>query len=257
MLARDATRTQRLRDQLTDPDLGETFLLTHAQTLDADRFAKLVAAWAIRTDPEAADRAWREDTGKEELSLAPTTGGYHLTGWLTTTSGQALDTALTAHMGRKSQDDQRTPNQRRAAALTGLARESLDTGTHGTSARIRPHLTVTVPWNTLRALTTTHHPDQPAEHHADPAEPHGDAADPADDGDHGEYSLATGLDYEALRGLEPATFPDGTPLAPGLLARLACGSQLSRVVFGPDSTILDVGREKRIFPANQALRGSW
>jgi len=35
-----------------------------------------------------------------------------------------------------------------------------------------------------------------------------------------------------------------------MLARLVCESSLSRVVFGPDSTVLDVGREQRIFPAH-------
>src|SRR5699024_6955304 len=61
----------------------------------------------------------------------------------------------------------------------------------------------------------------------------------------------TRLDHRHLRAIDPATFSDGTPSPPALLARLACGSQLSRIIFGPDSTVLDVGRTKRIFPANQ------
>src|SRR5690625_7785744 len=53
-----------------------------------------------------------------------------------------------------------------------------------------------------------------------------------------------------MTGIDPATLEDGTPVSPALLARLACGSGLSRVVFGPDSQVLDVGREQRIFPAH-------
>src|SRR5690625_7781716 len=53
-----------------------------------------------------------------------------------------------------------------------------------------------------------------------------------------------------MTGIDPATLEDGTPVSPALLARLACGSGLSRVVFGADSQVLDVGREQRIFPAH-------
>src|SRR5699024_4800727 len=70
-------------------------------------------------------------------------------------------------------------------------------------------------------------------------------------GEAGETVISPSLDYEALVGVMPATLADGTPLPPGVLARLACESMLTRVVFGPDSTILDAGREERIFPAHQ------
>jgi hypothetical protein len=63
--------------------------------------------------------------------------------------------------------------------------------------------------------------------------------------------IAADLDAKALTGVEPATFPDGTPLPPTLLARLTCAGGLHRVVFGPDSQVLDVGREERLFTAAQ------
>ncbi|WP_324651393.1 HNH endonuclease signature motif containing protein [Georgenia sp. H159] len=66
-----------------------------------------------------------------------------------------------------------------------------------------------------------------------------------------DHVISTALDYGGLVGLQAAVLEDGTPIPPGLLSRLVCESQLSRVVFGPESTILDAGREKRIFPANQ------
>ena len=64
------------------------------------------------------------------------------------------------------------------------------------------------------------------------------------------HVISTSIDPTAMTGIEPATLPDGTPIPPALLARLVCESALSRVVFGPDSTVLDVGREQRIFPAH-------
>lgn len=44
----------------------------------------------------------------------------------------------------------------------------------------------------------------------------------------------------------PAVFSEtGTPVPAGLLRRIACDSQVTRIVFGPDSQILDVGRARR------------
>ncbi|MGO1173742.1 MAG: DUF222 domain-containing protein, partial [Actinomycetaceae bacterium] len=152
ILAREATRTTVLQEQLRDTELGETFLVDQAQQMGAGQFAQLVKAWAIAADPDAADRAWRDDDAKEELTVAATTGGYHVNGWLDDLSGYVVTTALNAHMGIKDADDRRTPAQRRAAAFVSLAHQSLDVGQQMPHARIRPHVTVTATLETLRAL---------------------------------------------------------------------------------------------------------
>ncbi|MBD8062385.1 HNH endonuclease signature motif containing protein [Oceanitalea stevensii] len=302
VLVRGALTTNRLRAQLSDSELGEGFLVEQAERMDAGSFAKLVGTWAIASDPEAADRAWREDGAKEQLTLSRTMDGYHLNGWLDELSGQSVDTALRAHMGRKAKGDERAPAQRRAAALTSLARQSLDAGEQGKGARIRPHVTVTADIETLRALAAaTGSPRPPVtasgrEHEPggelgfweealctapggprDPGQPGGDTFQPSvpggprDPGQSGgdpfqlspearawmdawqpgdTHVIATAIDPRAMTGIEPATLEDGTPVPPAMLARLVCESSLSRVVFGPDSTVLDVGREQRIFPAH-------
>lgn len=291
VLVREAIRTTQLRTQLADPDLGEAFLVEQAAAMDAGTFTRLVRAWALAADPEAADRAWREAGTKEELTISPTTGGYHVNGWLDDVSGQAVRIALKAHAGRKGADDTRTPAQRRAAALVSLARQSLDVGLQGAGARIRPHLTVTTSLEALRALAAaTGSAVPPTRHDGKPYAPgaafgapseaaltapggprdEGAAAPDATDGQRGgveisattrqwveqwrpgdDHVISTSIDHEALRGIAPAVLEDGTPVPPALLARLACESQISRVIFGAESTILDAGREKRIFPANQ------
>ncbi|MEE6288738.1 DUF222 domain-containing protein [Georgenia sp. MJ173] len=348
VLVREAVTTQRLRAQLVDPVMGEAFLVDQAQVMDAGTFTKVVKAWAIRVDPEAADRRWREDDAKEKFTVAPTTDGFHVEGWLDDVSGTAVRAALAAHMGRKAKGDDRPAAQRRAAALVSLARQSLDGGLQGAGARVRPHVTVTTSLETLRAMAAatgsavpptpmptttapTPTPDAPdgSGEPAGPGEPGScveisaestlsapggprdaqtpsgrprDAGSPAGgqrgpnssagsdgstapenpagpdnpadlDGAAGavlfelspqartrveqwqpgdDHVISTAIDYDAIRGMEPATLEDGTPLSPALLARLVCESALSRVVFGPQSTVLDVGREQRIFPANQA-----
>lgn len=43
----------------------------------------------------------------------------------------------------------------------------------------------------------------------------------------------------------------GTVLTPGALSRIACDAEVCRIVFGPDSQILDVGRKRRLFTEPQ------
>src|SRR5699024_6598360 len=128
------------------------FLLKQAKQMDATKFAKVANSWAIETDPKAADRQWRKDAAKEGVTLVSSEDGYFLSGHLNSVSGAILDEALRAHMGRKAADDPRPYDERRADALTALASQSLDSGLQMPNARIRPHLTVTVEYDTLRRL---------------------------------------------------------------------------------------------------------
>lgn len=67
----------------------------------------------------------------------------------------------------------------------------------------------------------------------------------------GEWGVPVGLpvhgvDWDAVLAQSPARWVDGTgPVPPGVLRRLACDSTIGRVVFGPDSQILNVGRRER------------
>ncbi|MFH5823890.1 DUF222 domain-containing protein [Georgenia sp. AZ-5] len=283
-MVRLAADTDVRRDRLRDPDVGEAFLLQHAKRLDASDFTVAVQQWGLRADPDAADRAYREDGAREEFYLAETTDGFVPGGWLSKTSGKLLMTALAARTGTPSRTDKRTPAQRRANALVGLAQLALDSGTLRPGARIRPHLAVMVPFETLQRLVAAcaprHRPGcRPTVAHRGAAfglnpgrgldpdlaglpggdRPTGPAVLEADRGTRGctcgaadpEAVIGADVDASAMGGVEPATYDDGSPLPPSLLARLACGSQMHRVVFGPDSEVLDLGREERLFSAAQ------
>ena len=128
VLARECTKSPALLDRLTDPERGEGYLLDQARGVDATRFAKIAKSWAIETDPQGADRAWRADAAKEDLTLTPAEEGYRIRGWLTPANGALLSQALAAHMGRRAADDTRTFPQRQAAGLMSLAHQSLDAG---------------------------------------------------------------------------------------------------------------------------------
>src|SRR5699024_983960 len=152
IIARRCTKTDKHRKRLADPRQGEQFLIDHAKQMDAGKFSKVANAWAIESDPKAAERQWRQESAKEEFTLAPVEDGFHLAGWLHPVNGALLQEALSSHMGRKAADDLRPINERRADGLISLAAQSLDSGVKMPSARIRPHLTVTMEYDTIERL---------------------------------------------------------------------------------------------------------
>ncbi|WP_159620457.1 HNH endonuclease signature motif containing protein [Ruania rhizosphaerae] len=292
-LARHATTTDALRERLADAEVGEQFLLEQARVLDADSFTRLVKTWAIRADPDAADRNWREDSGKEHFFVSATTAGRRLDGWLDHTNGQIVEQAFAAVTGVPSADDDRTPSQRNAHALVTMARYVLDTGEFQPSARVRPHLLVHVPADTLHRLTTTpvpvpdhHRPRCTCHHHTGAGgATHAGAADstggcePVEPGPRGTAPALPGLgdttghapgcpadptapvisstiDPQHLTGAEPATLADGTPISHTALAHLTCDAEFTRVILHPDGQILDVGRAQRLHTAAQT-RAIW
>lgn len=271
VLTRRATKTSVLRQQLQDPQMGEAFLLEQATRLPVEAFARVVAAWAIRTDPEAADRAWREQDAAEELFLSPTLDGYAINGWLDTEHGQVLDTALNAIVGVPTASDDRHPCQRRADALTHLARTALDSGGLQPNARVRPHIAVTIEEPTLEALITAGRPVRAAGRGRMAAASHGrDDPNPVSDrtlpaaqqpglgdldtvpGSQAPVSIPGDLDLSVLDGATPASWADGTPIPAGQTTRLLCAGEFHRVVFGSEGEILDSGRTCRLFTPAQA-----
>jgi hypothetical protein len=208
-----------------------------------DRFRGLVRYFARHAHPDADERGYTRAKDREHLDISPTLGGYHLSGFLTEEHGQTLTTAIGSVMGAPARGDDRTPGQRRAQALADLARVVLDHGHTGTGASVRPHLSVTVSWTELQALATknritNHQSSAPVDATATSA------------GSTTRVSTTGAADTTGVAGVasvqSPAVFTEtGMPVPTSLLRRIACDSQVTRIVFGSDSQILDVGRAQR------------
>ncbi len=221
-MTRTCLRTPRLREALTDPVCGEEFLIAHAH-LGLDAFRVLLNTWAVRADPDAADAAYRDDQARHQLLLADTTDGTDVTGKLSPLGGETVRAALLAQIGIPAKDDPRTHGQRLHDALIALAAAALDGGTLGRHASVRPQIVVHVDYPTYRGLLT-----------------------PTDEGEA----------EQPLGGLVPAGLQEsGQPLAPEEFRRIHCDSQVTRIVFGPQGEVLDVGRTQRTFtgPLRRAL----
>ncbi|WP_285106241.1 HNH endonuclease signature motif containing protein [Promicromonospora sp. MEB111] len=206
-----------------------------------DRFRGLVRYFARHADPDADERGYTKARQREYLDVAPTLGGYHLSGFLTEEHGQALTTAIGSVMGTPAAADDRTPGQRRAQALADLSRIVLDDGRTGTGASVRPHLSVTVSWTELQALAA-----RSAARDASTRPGAGVPSTAAPNAPVPTVPVGPITPSGVPRIKRPAVFTEtSAPVPASLLRRIACDSEVTRIVFGADSQILDVGRSRR------------
>lgn len=203
---------------------GEQAMLGVAARFGLRDLGKAARRFAQVADPEADERGYRHAQDREHLDLSRTLGGYHVSGFLTEEHGQMLTTALDAAIGVPSKDDGLRPTQRRAIALAGVVRSYLERGeAGGAGAGVRPHLTVLVPWRDFVGLA-------------------------------GYGATEPGVDERSAEDvvaelLSPGpTWLDGSgPVPRQVLETIAADCAVTRVVFGPDSEVLDVGRSQRTF----------
>jgi hypothetical protein len=237
--ASEAVRTARALEQMPDArealEAGEIScsalrVLVHARASDPEAFE---ASEGLLTDAarrvSVADlhrviTAWRDRVLSERRDLrsgrrlhaSVSFGGMvRIDGDLDPEAGETLLCALGAVIdaearGPADEPDPRTPAQRRADALEQICRSYLDRADRPTVGGERPHLVVTVPLRVLASAGGT-----------------AGLTDPAG---------TPGLDRVG-------------PVSPEVARRLGCDASVTRVVLGPRSEPLDVGRRTPVVPA--------
>jgi hypothetical protein len=264
----DGTRTRELITQvlegaITDGTLttGEGVVLREAGVLNADQFRKVARRFATLTDPDTDDLDDDKAARGEFLDLAKTFGGYHVAGFLTDEHGLQLTTAINAMIGAPSAEDTRTTTQRRAQGLADIARVVLDTNQASPGAAIAPHLNVTVSWKELVeqvtrtrdglcvtcGQTTPARGNRPGKGpvNAAPAAPAAGGSAGGPGGWTTADTTASGLLSTLVSSGGPVFTETGNRAPRALVRRLACHSAITRIVFGPDGAVLDVGRAQR------------
>jgi hypothetical protein len=134
----------------------EEALLEAARSLPVGQLRRAVAYWEQAVDSERSLQEGERLFERRRLHVSPTLQGMvRVDGDLDPESGETLITALQAvmdpHSRRTRPDDQRSAPQRRADALGEICRTWLDTRARPTVGGERPHVTVTVDLDTLRA----------------------------------------------------------------------------------------------------------
>ena len=258
-LAKLAPTSEARRAVLAAPaaGCGEEVLLAEARVQPADCFRRLVRRWAAAADPQADERGYRQACEREFVALAPTLDGWHLAGFLTTEHGALFAAALDGVMTPPAADDARSYQQRRAQAVADVSRLVLENGLVGTGSAVRPHLSVVVDFDTLRRAVLDDREAAESERRADENDHRADEDDCRSDETGTSFRRVSDPPRpECLFRLSPvadverfavAEVLGAGPIPAGVLARLACDSEVSRIVFGPDSQVINAGRAERTF----------
>jgi hypothetical protein len=217
----------------------EPVLLDAARRLDPPRLRRAVTHLRSVADPDGAASQAERRHGRRGLWLAPTWEGMvALQGLLEAEAGQILLAALEPLARPHNAADPRSGDQRRADALTELARRPLEGGQLPQTGGVRPQLLVTVDLDSLLGR-------------------------PGAVG--GELGGAGSLAPEACRRLacdsaltrvlvtrQDQPGGDAGPAAMGLQGRLrAAMALLPPVLGGVPSQPLDVGRSSRVISPAQ------
>lgn len=114
---RKVIRDEHLKAQLADEHDGERKLLSYALTMDVERFAKRVKAWAIKHAPKKAERKAKEEAQEEKLHLFDRGDYWVINGRLTPINGVLVNNMLNAVMSTAYSGDD---------APREIARQSLE-----------------------------------------------------------------------------------------------------------------------------------
>jgi hypothetical protein len=129
---------------------AEPVLLEAARRLDPPRLRQAVTHLRYVADPEGATSLAERRHGRRGLWVAPTVEGMiALQGLLEPEAGHILLAALEPLARLTNGDDPRSGDQRRADALTELARRNLESGQLPQTGGVRPQLTVIVDLDSL------------------------------------------------------------------------------------------------------------
>lgn len=199
------------RESLSSP-AGQTELVDKAGREDAGQFGKHLKQHLARIDAEKLERDRDAVRAHRYVKLSPRNGGVHVDGFLDPVAGEYLRTALDAAASRPAADDSRTGAQRRADALTAIAKQTLNSGGYKPGGQVRPHVMVTL-----------------------------GAAEWAD------WQRSGHVPSHA----PAATIGDGVPLAPSEIDTLLCDCTIMRAVLDSDGLPVDLGRDKRTFKSHQ------
>jgi len=173
--------------------------------------------WRSNIDNDGGSQAARRLHERRGLWASRTFGGnVAIRGDLDPEGGELLIAALAAYT--PTPNDQRSAAQRRADTLTDICRLALDSKLPGGTTR--PHLSIIIDADTLTTAATT----------------------------------LPGIGTAPITSLEP---PNPTceleyhgPILPATAIRLACDAAITRVVLGPHSQLIDLGRTTRTIPPN-------
>jgi hypothetical protein len=115
----------------------------YARKFSVKELRDLAAITRHVVDPDGFLKDANEDFEERRLHISQTGAMFVINGVLDPEGGAALKTAIDTLSKRHAPDDERTPRQRRADALTEIVVHAMDEGKLPKRNGVRPHITVT------------------------------------------------------------------------------------------------------------------
>jgi hypothetical protein len=149
-IARTVDQVERWGGNASAVREAEVLMLEEARHRDPDDLLNWGKDLRHRLDPEDLAAEERDRHQRRYLSLRRRRDGMTKGEFLLDEEGAAtLRTAMDSVLGPRRKDDERTPAQRRADGLVGVARRLLDSGRLPSRGGEKPHLTVLASVETL------------------------------------------------------------------------------------------------------------
>jgi hypothetical protein len=125
---------------------SETWLLEVATTHEPAALRQTMKSLREAVYPDSLDAAWIDGMDRQDLQVNPVPDGWHVNGFLNTTTGAKLKTVLDTLGAPRDADDQRPGAERRVDALDQMLTQVLEAGLPSDKG-IRPQLSILVDTN--------------------------------------------------------------------------------------------------------------
>ncbi|MGJ9423649.1 DUF222 domain-containing protein [Aeromicrobium sp. CF3.5] len=210
-------------------EFEDVFLAVALESDPADLFEAVKHLKDV-VHPEDLDDAWEKGMDKEDFQVNAVPDGWHVNGFLGTTTGAMLKKVIESVSAPRDADDTRTGAQRRVQGLHDLLSSILGNGLPSDKG-VKPHMSVFVDAETLQAA---------AEHVKDATENPGFVPEP-------------------MPPVEPARLAGHGAIGPNLLMYFLCISDFTAFLMKEgdgdrQAQVLNAGRDR--YQPNQLQRRS-
>ncbi|CAN5140680.1 HNH endonuclease signature motif containing protein [soil metagenome] len=202
---------------------AEPWLVDVAKTCAPGELGTVIRELRDAVHSDALDKKWAQGCDKEDIHLDPTPEGWHLTGFLSITTGAKFKAVLESVSVPRDKDDERVAAMRRMDGLDALLTGVLE---HGLPADrgVRPQLGVMVEFDTALA----------------------------------QLAPTARTDIELTPTMKPAELIGFGAIGRNLLGYLSCGTDTTGYLTNghtkaeiPQANILNVGRSHRLATVKQ------
>jgi len=144
---------------------SQPWLLEVATVCEPAELHGVIRALREAVHPDELDQAWADGMDKQDIQVTALPTGWHVIGFLDTALGAKLRTVLDSLGAPRDAGDERTPAERRTAALDVLLTKVIENGLPSDKG-IRPHLSIIADLETVQSAAQPspfHQPVQPAQ----------------------------------------------------------------------------------------------